>query len=106
METKQDLECWPHQGPDCTMPKRLLKDGEFKDVVVRMSHDQTDSCLHQVITSRHLGRLKNKIDHVVTMTEGEMQRGLCKKKLEYERQQQHEKKSIEVKRSRYLKNQS
>ena len=37
METTQDLECWPHQGPACTMSKRLLKEKEFKNVVVRMS---------------------------------------------------------------------
>ena len=105
METKQDSECWPGQGSDRTMPERLLKEREFKDVVVRMSLDQTDSRLYQIRTIGNLGHLENKIDHVITMTEGEVRRGLRKQKLEYERQQQHEKKPIKVKRSRYLKNQ-
>ena len=78
METKQDLERWSRQGSDRTMPKRLLKEKEFMDVVICMSHDQTDVRLYQVRTSRHLGRLENKLDHVVTLTEGGVRRGLRK----------------------------
>ena len=59
----------------------------------------------QARTSRNVGRLKNKVDHLITMTEGEVQRGLRKQKLEYERQQQHKKKPIKIKRSRYRKSQ-
>ena len=72
METKQYLECRPLQGPDRSIPERLLKEREFKDVVVRMSHDQTDFCLYQARTTRNLGHLENKIDHLITMTEGEV----------------------------------
>ena len=72
METKRASECWPRQEPDRTMSERLLKEREFKDGVVRMSHDQIDLRLYQARTLRNLERLKNKIDHVIAMTEGEM----------------------------------
>ena len=93
METKQDLERWSRQGSDRTMPKRLLKEKEFMDVVICMSHDQTDVRIYQTRTIRNLRSLENKIDHLTTMTEGEVGRGLREQKLEYERQQQGQKKA-------------
>ena len=87
METKQDSECWPHQGPDHAMPERLLKEREFKDVMVCMNHDQTASRIYQARTTRNLGCLENKIDNLTTMTEGEVQRGLREQKFQYEQQQ-------------------
>ena len=100
METRQDLECWPHQGPDRIMPGRRLNERQFKNDVVRMSHDRTDVSLYQTRTSRHLGHLENKLDHVITLTEGEVRRGLRKQKHEHECQQQGKKKPTNIKRSK------
>ena len=91
------------QGPNCAIPRRLSKEREFKDVVVRMSHDQTDLRIYQGRITRNLGRIENKIDHLTTMTEGDMRRGLRKQKLKYERQQKVQKKPIKIKRSRNRK---
>ena len=78
------------------MPERLLKEREFKDAMVRACFDQKDSRLYQARTSRNLGRLENKVDHLIIMTKGDVRRSLREQKLKYERQQQHKKKPIKV----------
>ena len=103
METKHNSEYLQMQGPDCAMRERLLKERESKDVVVRMSHDQTDLRIYQGRIISNLGRIKNKIDHLTIMTEGEIRHGLREQKLEYERQQQGQKKPIKIKRSKSRK---
>ena len=50
------------------MPNRLLKDREFKDAVVGMTHDQTDVRIYQGIIIKNLGRIENKINHLTTVT--------------------------------------
>ena len=54
-----------------------MKDKERKNVMVRMSRNQTDSRIYQGRLTRNLGRIENKLDHLTTMTEGEAQKWLC-----------------------------
>jgi hypothetical protein len=85
------------------MSERLLKEREFKDAVVRTCFDQKDSHLYQARNNRSLGRLENKVDHLITMAEGEVRRSLREQKLEYERQQHSKRKPIKINRARYRK---
>ena len=71
-ETMHDSSFLRMHGPDCAMPERIFIDRDFKDVVVRMSHDQTDLHIYQEIITRNLGRVENKIDHLKSMAEREM----------------------------------
>ena len=80
-ETMHNSEFMRMQGPGRAMPERTLKDREFKELVVCISHNQKDLHIHQERIIRNLGRVENKIDHLTTMAEGEMRHGLRKQRL-------------------------
>ena len=94
-----DSDFFRMQGPNRAMPERTSKDREFKNAVVCMCLGQKDLHIHQERSRRDRGRVEKQIDHLITMVEGEMRRGLCERREECICKQRGQNKPMEIKRS-------